>query len=182
MNKPTIEELNKYNMEKQMQRVPFPVDKGFYLGEAGREHYKLLAWFGHQYEGIQITEIGTLWGGSAMALAHNTKNKVLTYDIIEGFGIARLPFNVEARIITHETTPYHAIMDSSLIFYDASHNGKEEQEFLDELIKRNWKGIIIFDDIHFNPEMEAFWTNIVHRKEDWTDIGHFSGTGIVFFD
>lgn len=182
MNKPTIEELNQYNMEKQLARCPFPLDKGFYLGKPGNEHYKLLAWFGYQYEGIQITEIGTLWGGSAMALGHNVKNKVITYDIVEAYGIAKFPYNIEKKIIDPDGAPFNIICQSDLIFYDAKHEGVEEQQFLDELIKRKWKGILILDDIHFNIPMADFWNGITLRKEDWTDIGHFCGTGIVYFD
>lgn len=182
MTKPTIDELNQYSMEKQLQRCPNPIDKGFYLGRPGKEHYKLLAWFGYQYEGVILTEIGTLWGGSAMALGHNVKNKVITYDIIEAYGLARLPFNVERKIIDPAHMPFNDICKSPVIFYDAAHEGKQEQEFLDELVKRQWKGILILDDIRLNPEMWDFWDGITLRKEEWSDIGHWAGTGIVYFE
>lgn len=181
IKKPTIADLEVYDFEKELQLAPFPLDKGFYLGKPGKEHYKLLAWLGHQFDGVTITEIGTLWGGSAMALGKNKKNKVITYDV-HPHDCAKFPFNIERRIIKVEDTPFDEICKSPLIFYDAAHEGKEEQEFLDELIRREYKGILVLDDIHLNSPMHDFWDGIILRKEDWSDIGHFCGTGIVYFE
>ena len=38
------------------------------------------------------------------------------------------------------------------------------------------------DDIVLFPELAKLWSEIPERKEDWTDIGHHSGTGIVYFE
>jgi hypothetical protein len=56
------------------------------------------------------------------------------------------------------------------------------KEFIDYLTKNNYNGIVIFDDIRTNTELAKIWNSITQEKIDITDIGHGSGTGIVFFD
>jgi hypothetical protein len=49
----------------------------------------------------------------------------------------------------------------------------------------NFSGIIILDDITKHPDtvinacMKRLWENIEDAKYDFTDYGHWSGTGIV---
>ena len=62
-----------------------------------------------------------------------------------------------------------------------NHDGKFENAFY-QLIRHDYKGILIVDDIHYNAEMERFWSKITEHKEDITEIGHYSGTGIVYFN
>ena len=50
---------------------------------------------------------------------------------------------------------------------------------LDFLIDNNWHGKLLLDDINLNQEMKNFWNGISHEKYDLTDIGHWSGTGLV---
>ena len=64
--------------------------------------------------------------------------------------------------------------------YDTNHDGVHEKLFYEWLIRINYSGIILFDDIHLNREMKYFWESIKHKKEDITHIGHFSGTGVVW--
>ena len=50
--------------------------------EAGKEHYRLLAWLSLQLEKNEIVyDIGTYLGFSAIALSYNRTCKVKTYDI-----------------------------------------------------------------------------------------------------
>jgi hypothetical protein len=64
---------------------------------------------------------------------------------------------------------------------DTKHDGVFEQEFFDFLVKENYNGIVLFDDIHLNSQMKNFWSNIELEKYDITNIGHWSGTGVVVF-
>jgi hypothetical protein len=64
---------------------------------------------------------------------------------------------------------------------DTYHNGDFEQEFVDHLIKIKYKGLVMFDDIYLNYEMRKFWEGLKNEKFDLTEIGHFSGTGLVIF-
>ena len=53
---------------------------------------------------------------------------------------------------------------------------------ISKLIEMDFKGILLLDDIHLNPEMQSFWDWIpVGRKVDLTRLGHHSGTGAVLF-
>jgi hypothetical protein len=45
----------------------------------------------------------------------------------------------------------------------------------------NFKGRLFLDDIHLNPAMKCFWNSISETKADITDIGHWSGSGLVDF-
>ena len=52
---------------------------------------------------------------------------------------------------------------------------------LDLLIKNNYKGIMVLDDIHAFPEMKILWNKLLFNKVDITSYGHWSGTGLVDF-
>lgn len=179
ITRPTIDEVQAIDLSPLYDlAVDNPDNRRLLRGRAGVEHYKLLAWFSMLYDGILITEIGTLGGLGLIALSYNSKNHVISFDIRGHDWGNTTPVNAEKKIV------YDGYMDevvkSTIIFYDAAHEGKEEQEFLDELIKRGWKGILVLDDIRLNKEMAKFWANIKLPKEDWTDIGHSVGTGVVF--
>ncbi len=187
MIKPTIEEIMAMDISSL---YPYAKDnddnRRLLRGEAGVEHYKLLAWLSTQFVGATITEIGTLGGLGTIALSFNKSNKVTSYDI-RGYSWGNdTPPNAEKRIV------YDGYMDevvkSSLIFYDAAHEGEEERKFLKDLMERNWKGVIVWDDIHLNKEMRGFWAQMqlqvseVYESitaEDWSDLGHATGTGIM---
>ena len=85
---------------------------------------------------------------------------------------------------------YKDILKSAdLIFLDAAKNGKDEDEFFNNLsdlnLCENRKDnddklgpIILVDDIRL-PNMLATWRSIPLAKMDITSIGHWSGTGII---
>ncbi len=182
MIKPTLEEVKAIDLSPLYKFAADNDDNRRLLrGEAGTEHYKLLAWISQQFNDALIVEIGTLGGLGTIALSHNVNNHVISFDI-RGFKWGnKTPSNAEKKIV------YDGYMDevveSKVIFYDAAHEGREEQEFLDELIARNWKGVIFWDDIHLNKEMVEFWNNCKdagYEMEDWSDLGHATGTGVMF--
>ena len=182
IHKPDHRELSNYKLDKQYKYVVNYRSLEFFNSDAGIEHYSLLAWFSHQYpKGSLLIEVGTLDGCGMLALSHNQDNRVISWDVHRYGDICNLPPNTEARLVTENymDTVMPTVMQAPFIFYDAKHEGKEEREFLDELVKRNWHGIVMWDDIHLNKPMKQFWNSITQEKEDWTDIGHFCGTGIV---
>jgi hypothetical protein len=80
-----------------------------------------------------------------------------------------------------------------LIFIDIDpHEGLLELEMYTWLKNNNYKGIIIFDDIHLgrghmrstaNHSMQEFWDKVdPSHSYDLTNVGHWSGTGLVCFD
>jgi hypothetical protein len=49
------------------------------------------------------------------------------------------------------------------------------------LVSIGYTGYLLLDDIHLNFEMERFWGSITKEKYDITNIGHLTGTGVVYF-
>jgi hypothetical protein len=70
-----------------------------------------------------------------------------------------------------------------VIFIDVDpHDGVQERRMISKLIEMDFKGILLLDDIHLNPEMQSLWDWIpAGRKVDLTRFGHNSGTGAVLF-
>jgi len=184
MQKPTKEKLNAINLSVFEPYISESWAKKYFTMEAGKEHYRLLYHLAGQLpDGESIVELGTFMGHSALALAVGAKESVsvTTFDIENKIDCA-LQSNVTFDLATIGKFKKTALKAASLIFVDTFHDGVLEENVLQYLISVKWKGIVIFDDIHLNPEMENFWNGITVKKEDWTDIGHWSGTGVVFFD
>ena len=195
IQKPTLEQLESIDLSglepllSEGRR-----NEGIFMRPAGIEHYKLLAWLSTQYSGKTLIEVGTLDGMGTIALSYNSDNRVVSYDIKECSWKCQVPPNAELRIVDENF--YDEIMKSDFVFYDGAHEGKDEEVFLDELLKRDWHGVIVWDDIHLNKEMERFWDRCLKaglQCEDWTDLGHggksrgtrhspsrVAGTGIMF--
>ncbi len=184
MTKPTIEDIKAIDLSPLYHLAADNDDNRRLLkGEAGVEHYKLLAWLSKQFNDSIIAEIGTLGGLGTIALSFNPSNRVISYDIRSYSWGNETPPNAGKRIVGPGYMDY--VVESSLIFYDAAHYGVQEQEFLDELMNRNWKGIIVWDDIHLNHEMQHFWNNCIrhgYNVQDWSDLGHQTGTGVMILD
>jgi len=150
---------------------------------AGENHYRLLAYLSHQFNGAQLVDVGTYQGMSALALASNPANAVISYDIVDGLtrdfsDLGNVTFVFGDILKAHP----EAVRQTPLIFYDTSpHGGVDECLFYRHMGAVDFQGIAIFDDIHFNAGMEDFWAKISHPKLDLTPIGHNTGTGAVFF-
>jgi hypothetical protein len=47
----------------------------------------------------------------------------------------------------------------------------------------DWSGKIVFDDINLNNGMKKFWNSLPdEKKQDLSEVGHVSGTGIMEFN
>lgn len=182
MKKPTAEELNKIDLSEKIKMLNGHPDGRYFGLQAGREHYRLLHWFGFQHK--TIFEFGTFRALSALALS-SPVNAVYTYDVEEhepAVWLYRLP---SIKKYIYEGDLNNVLIDfdlPSLIFLDTVHDGIFEKQIIEHLIALKWKGILVADDIHWNNQMEHWWAGIEQRKEDWTDIGHWSGTGIIYFE
>jgi len=152
-----------------------PKDIRLFFSE--QEHYTLLSSLSERYTNQVLYDLGTYKGLSALALSSNPTNKIVSYDIGYFVEIQR-PENVEFRIGNFFTDK--EILTSPLIMFDVDpHDGKIEKRFLDWLGLNAYRGSVVFDDIHLNDEMKAFWASITQEKVDYTEIGHWSGTGLV---
>jgi hypothetical protein len=153
----------------------------FFLNKEFTEHYQLLAHLSTRFQGTTIFDIGTLKGYSALALSYNNTNRVISYDIADYKELVnpeRLS-NIEYRIGNALEAP--ELLSSSIILLDTEHDGTFETQVYSFLKKNHFKGLLVLDDIHLNDPMKRFWHSIDMPKQDLTDIGHWSGTGIVDF-
>lgn len=179
MKKPSSVVLDSVDMSPIIKNIPTTDTNLKYIGmKAGMEHYRLLVWLSTKVKG-EIIELGTFRGHSALCLGQRNR-KVRSFDIENHLSINTTPENVSFEI---DTDGHLEITDKTkLVFLDTMHDGEYERIVLDHLRKINWKGILVMDDIVLFPELAKLWKEIPERKEDWTDIGHHSGTGIVYFE
>lgn len=172
----------------------FPMQKPWMINErytylfapAGRDHYRLLSYISSLYDNINICDVGTKHGLSAIALATPT-NKVYSYDIVDKLDSqikdAANDINCTFFLDNCLEKDEHKsrILSSHILMLDVDHDGVFEDSFYSFLKENNFSGILILDDIHLCDPMKDFWNSITESKFDVTQYGHFSGTGIVSF-
>jgi len=169
----------------------------------GKEHYFCLASIGLQLQNKKIIELGSHKGVSAVALnygnkKYNNNNTIITYDIHNVlfpniFDNTNIQYKLENLFddAVREQNKEN-ILSSDLIFIDIDpHEGVLELEMYNWLKENNYKGLILFDDIHLGPghmgvttgnSMQQFWDKVDSKhKIDLTSVGHWSGTGLVCF-
>jgi hypothetical protein len=152
----------------------------YFKGESGREHYRLLMYVSSLYTDKILFDIGTNKCMSALALSYNQFNKIKTFDIVQ-----LLPENPKRQNIEYihgDSTQDNDINMTPFIFLDVDHDGIYENILYGFLESIKWKGLLMLDDIHLNSEMKQFWNSIEYKKYDITNIGHWSGTGLVHFE
>jgi hypothetical protein len=152
-----------------------------FLDTGFKEHYRLIAHLSTRFNRSTIFDIGTNKGYSALALSYNPSNLVVSYDIVECKEL-RFPEQldrIEYRIGDVLRDP--RLLASPLIMLDTDHDGGFENEFYAFLKDHNYRGWLFLDDIHHNTAMIRFWHGITEPKVDLTDLGHFSGSGLVAF-
>jgi predicted O-methyltransferase YrrM len=158
------------------------------------EHYKLLAGLVQALAPLQVVEIGTAEGISALALKKDLpeKGKVITFDIIpwrdypntcleeQDFADKRLK-QVVADLGDFDTFQEHRLLleQTDLFFVDASKDGTLERRLIRHLHSINYRKppIVLFDDIRV-WNMLAIWHELEWPKLDLTSFGHWSGTGL----
>ena len=180
--------INNTNMEYGEKYVSWhSKNSDYFAADAGKEHYKLLAYLSTVMQEKSYIDIGTYYGFSAIALSANENAKVITYDVCDWIPddkefSAKNKSNVTCKIMNciNDMTE---IVKTNLVVLDIDpHDGDEEVRILDALRKNGYKGLVLLDDIFLNEDMKAFWNAIPEKKYDVTKFGHWSGTGIVVFD
>jgi hypothetical protein len=170
-----------------------PTYRGFLTKNPGEEHYKLLAYMGalvaRNNTSCQISDIGTLYGSSALAfsVSHPTA-QVTTYDImnvipnVPGLKSINNVTSIKRKIMSGQLDIAN-IAKSHLILLDIDpHEGTEEIKFVNLLQKAGYKGMMLVDDIKLNDGMKKFWESVEIQKYDLTELGHWTGTGLIVFD
>jgi len=155
--------------------------RGFFLNTNFKEHYQLLAYLTTRFQDATFFDIGTLKGYSALALSYESANRVISYDIADFKELTHPEqlTNIEYRIGNALDAP--ELLSSAMILLDTAHDGEFETQVYSFLKQNHYRGLLVLDDIHLNDPMKQFWGSIDLPKEDVTDIGHWSGTGIVDF-
>ncbi|MDA8138503.1 MAG: class I SAM-dependent methyltransferase [Desulfobacteraceae bacterium] len=155
--------------------------RAYFLDTQFKEHYRLLAYLSTLCNNRILFDVGTLKGYSALAMSYNPANRVISYDIEnlkDIHGVDELK-TIEYCIGNVLDDP--RLLSSPLILLDTYHDGTFEHQFYQHLKKNKYKGVLVLDDIHLNEPMEKFWNSIEEPREDVTELGHWSGTGIVDF-
>lgn len=164
-----------------------------FLKPAGSQHYRLLAWFSMQFNGIEIFDIGTWHGSSAVALSHNPKNTVFSFNVQQERQCEKNPFNVAFLIhdlLAVDSFYTDKLAKSPLVVIDVHnvdtgvHDGNLEGQFYSLLKRIGFGGIAVFDDVQLNEQMKTFWNSIPEPKSNITHLGHGdygAGTGVVDF-
>jgi len=155
-----------------------------YWLSAGQSEYRLYAWLSTQFDNSVILDVGTRTGGSALALSYNENNKVVSYDLQEQGASKIKRDNIEFKIKDFREDDSINWDHVSIIMLDVDpHDGIQEEEMMEFLEGKEWKGLMLFDDIGPQwPEVEDLWNRITYPKLDVTEVGHMSGTGLINFD
>jgi hypothetical protein len=178
----TNEELDNIDLFPYSQRINSLEYQQYFMSKSGQEHYRLLAHISQTDDLVDILDVGTLKGCSALAFSINSKNKVYSFNVGNEFDLNYTPLNAEFIIDNVLNGDYNSvILGSKYIMLDTYHDGTFEKEFYDHLVSINYKGYLLLDDIHLNFEMKRFWGSINKEKYDITNIGHITGTGVVYF-
>lgn len=177
------ETINNIEVEELSLNIPDHNYRNFFTDKAGREHYRLLVNIASLVSNEIIIDLGTHIGCSCLALASNKTNTVHSFDLVDRRMVNQPTdncyFYVENIL---ETENIQLFEKSSIIMLDTAHDGPFENAVYEYLKKINWKGILLLDDIYLNNAMISYWNEITHEKKEITNLGHFSGTGIVLFD
>jgi len=149
------------------------------------EHYKLCSYLSKKFKNTTILDIGTWHGTSAISFAEESTNKIISYDTFyfpEHLYIERE--NIELKLMDFRDDATIKWDDVSIIFIDVDpHDGKQEPPMLKFLEGTGWSGLILLDDIAYDefPELKKMWDTLDYDKYNLTEIGHWSGTGMINF-
>lgn len=179
----TNEILDKIDLSELSENIKNEEYKNYFLSKSSKEHYRLLSYISLENKNIKMMDIGTLKGCSSLAMSINNTNEIYSFDISDSFDLHMIPKNVNYFIDNVLKAEYKLhILDSKFILLDTFHDGTFENTFYNYLNEIGYKGVLILDDIYLNNEMVSFWNSISVKKKDLTNLGHITGTGIVYFN
>ncbi len=157
-----------------------------------KEHYRLLTHLSFLFNDSFIIDAGTCNGMSALCLAQNPTNRIISYDIfnkdfnqIINSEIQHTSFgqdypNIHFRLKDICLEEEHILKSASLLFLDISHDGETEKILTNRLIEMGFSGYIVCDDVIHYPVMTKWFKDLLWDKYDITRLGHGSwGTGLI---
>lgn len=197
---PSLEIIKSFTFERFEKYMTAP---------AGEEHYALLFYLTNTYgDERPVVDIGTRFAASALALAAGG-SPVFTFDLPEsserqhafrgrsefGWHAMVQKQGIHIRFFNENLLERPEIPDviknTWLMLLDTHHypySNPFEREWVARLCDAGYKGLLLLDDIHLNPEMKEWWEEVQRLQEtrgyrafDITHVGHKSGTGILDF-
>lgn len=165
----------------------FQSDANEFFGKSGKEHFRLLAYLSSRVNNANIINVNTNGGNEALALSYNPTNRILSFGSKEGVtnpDILSRP-NIRFENANLFDPEYRTtLLSSAFMFVDIEpHDGYLEYRLYTYLEEIGYTGFVIYDDIwYFKSMRNDFWYKIPeHRRYDLTEVGHWSGTGVVSF-
>jgi len=133
---------------------------------AGQSEYRLYAWLSSQFNNSVILDVGTRTGGSALALSYNDSNQVISYDLMEQGASQIQKENITFKIQDFREDDTLDWKRISIIMIDVDpHDGVQEVEMMEFLKEKNWKGIMLLDDIGPGwPEVQDMWMQLKNPR------------------
>lgn len=187
LNKERVDDIDLTSLHQYLAWNPQYLQ--YFSQKAGQEAYKLLGYISMHSNGV-ITDIGTQFGSSALALSLNDQVTVETYDKLKHIPdnnqvqtVVNKP-NIKYKVLSAQTI-LSKIAESTVVYLDINTNdGSEELKIINKLEELKFKGLLIIDDIKLNTVMENVWNSVPKhlKKIDVTEFGHWSGTGIVVYN
>jgi predicted O-methyltransferase YrrM len=179
--------INQIDLSELNEYVDWHTDNFQYFNmEAGKEHYKVLAYISKVLNMKKLIDIGTYLGFSSVALSYNHTNKIHSYDIFdwlpEDKKCAVDKSNITLHISDYMSDIPEIIKDCEFILIDIDHTGATERIIMAELRKAGYKGLVMIDDIKLNQEMVDFYNEIPEKKIDISSVSHWSGSAIIIMD
>lgn len=150
------------------------------------QHYRFLIYMSWQFSNARFLDLGTRGGMSAICLADNPSNNVISVDITDHYRKENISDfssykNIKFVISKAEEFPIPFYKDFDLILIDLDHSGRSEGKILRKLQESKFSGILVLDDINFKyKQLKAIWSNISKPKR-LLEYAHHSGTGVVSF-
>lgn len=181
------DKVNAVDLSPMVQYIEWSENKQYFQLEAGKEHYKLLSYITSQLHKSpkKYIDIGTYYGFSAAAMAMNTDAEVISYDVCDWIPDNQYTikncYNVDLRIMNC-LNDIDTLLQTDFICLDIAHDTITEQEILTTLQHHQYKGLLFLDDIKYSQKMFDWWNSIELPKYDLSDVGHWSGSGLVVFD
>ena len=164
----------------------------------GGSPYHLYAFLSTLFDDSIILDVGSQYGNSALAFSYNESNHVISYEIDPWYSNetyhTKTRRDIERDNITWRDIDFRDDEDIDyekvkIILIDIDPHGhkiagkEEELRMIEHLLEKGWSGVLIFDDINKGCQMQDFWNELSipgWTKIDVTELGHSSGTGILY--
>ena len=190
-----IESISSIDYEKFRTYFPSTISNetvNEFHSKPGKEHFRLLAYLSSLYKNSTIINIHTNNGYEALALSYEPTNTVYSFGSLERAtnhtvrqckNIQFHTDNILDPVVREKWR--ETILQSAFIFVDIEpHDGHHEYDLYQYLTNIGYKGFVIYDDIwYFKSMRNNCWYKIPDTcRYDLTEVGHWSGCGVVSFN